>query len=201
VFSAIFFIIFIGLSYLCGSVCSAVIICNLCKLPDPRTEGSKNPGATNVLRLAGKKYAIIVLLADMLKGFIPVILARIFGFGEFALGCFCLAAVLGHLYPYFFNFQGGKGVATTLGALFGINFLLGFITTTLWILIAVISRYSSLASIVAILLAPLLSLKYNASFSGFFPILIMSLCVVYRHQENFKRLQQGNESKIEFGKK
>lgn len=200
-FSAIFFLIFLGLSYLAGSVCSAVIISNLCKLPDPRAEGSKNPGATNVLRLAGKKYAIIVLIADMFKGLLPVLIARMFGFGEFALGCVCVAAVVGHLYPYFFDFKGGKGVATALGALFGINFALGLIITVLWMLIAVISKYSSLASIVALLAAPLLSLKYNPSFSAFLPLLIMSLLVVYRHQSNFSRLQQGTESKIDFGKK
>lgn len=200
-FSAIFFLIFLGLSYLSGSVCSAVIVCNLCKLPDPRAEGSKNPGATNVLRLAGKKYAITVLLADMLKGFLPVIIARMFDFSDFAIGCVCLAAVIGHLYPYFFDFKGGKGVATALGALLGVNFSLGLIITILWVLIAVISRYSSLASIVALLAAPLLSLKYHPSFSAFLPLLIMSLFVVYRHKENFTRLQQGTESKIDFNKK
>jgi glycerol-3-phosphate acyltransferase PlsY len=200
-FSAIFFLIFLGLSYLSGSVCSAVIVCNLCKLPDPRAEGSKNPGATNVLRLAGKKYAITVLLADILKGFLPVIIARLFGFGEFALGCVCLAAVIGHLYPYFFDFKGGKGVATALGALLGINFSLGLITVVLWILIAIISRYSSLASIISLLAAPLISLKYHPSFIAFLPLLVMSLFVVYRHQENFTRLQKGTESKIDFSKK
>ena len=200
-FSAIFFLIYLGLSYLAGSVCSAVIVSNICKLPDPRAEGSKNPGATNVLRLAGKKYAIIVLLADMLKGFFPVLIARMFGCGEFAVGLVCLATVLGHLYPYFFDFKGGKGVATALGALFGVNFALGLIITILWVLIAVISKYSSLASIVALLAAPLLSLKYHTSFTAFLPLLVMSLFVVYRHHANFTRLQQGTESKIDFGKK
>ncbi len=200
-FSAIFFIIFIGLSYLAGSLCSAVIVSNLYKLPDPRAEGSKNPGATNVLRLAGKKYAAIVLLTDMLKGFLPVVIAKMLGYGEFALGCVSLATVIGHLYPYFFEFKGGKGVATALGSLFGINFALGFIITILWILIAFISKYSSLASIVALLAAPIISLKFHPSFSAFLPLLIMSFFVVYRHQANFVRLQQGAESKIDFGKK
>ncbi len=199
-FSTIFFMIFLGLSYLAGSACSAVIVCNLCKLPDPRSEGSKNPGATNVLRLAGKKYAIIVLLADMLKGFLPVIIARILGYGDAALGYVCLATVLGHLYPYFFDFKGGKGVATSLGSLLGFNLGFGLIIMILWILIAAISRYSSLASIIALLAAPLISLKYHASFTAFLPLLIMSLIVVYRHKANFERLQQGTESKIDFGK-
>lgn len=200
-FSAIFLLIFLVLSYFAGSVCSAVIVSNLFKLPDPRVEGSKNPGATNVLRLAGKEYAVMVLLADMLKGFLPVVLGRILGFGDFAQGLICLAAVIGHLYPYFFDFKGGKGVATALGALFGINFVLGLVVTILWIVIAAISRYSSLASIVALLIAPLLSLKYHPSFSAFLPLLAMSLVVIYRHQANFVRLKNGTESKIDFTKK
>ena len=199
--SFIFFLFFLGLSYLAGSICSAVIVSDLCKLPDPRSTGSKNPGATNVLRLAGKKYAAIVLLTDILKGFLPVIIARMFSFEGFTLGCVALAAVIGHLYPYFFEFKGGKGVATALGTLFGINFFLGLIITILWILVALISKYSSLASIIALLAAPLLSLKYHPSFTAFLPLLIMSFLVVYRHQANFVRLQNGTESKIDFGKK
>lgn len=200
-FSAIFFLIFLGLSYLAGSVCSAVIVSNLCKLPDPRAEGSKNPGATNVLRLSGKKYAIIVLLVDMLKGFLPVVLAKMFYLTGFEISMVCLAAVLGHLFPYFFDFKGGKGVATALGAFLGVNFTLGLIAIVLWIVIAAISRYSSLASIVTLLAAPLISLKYHPGFWSFIPLLVMSFFVVYRHKENFERLQKGNESKIDFGKK
>lgn len=199
-FSAIFFLIFLGLSYLAGSVCSAVIVSDLCKLPDPRSEGSKNPGATNVLRLAGKKYAVIVLLVDILKGFLPVLLARLFGFSGMGLSLVCLAAVAGHLYPYFFNFKGGKGVATALGVLYGISLSLGLIATILWILIAFVSRYSSLASIVTLLAAPLISLKYVTGFWAFLPLLAMALLVVYRHKENFERLQNGTESKIDFNK-
>lgn len=200
-FSAIFFLIFLGLSYLAGSVCSAVIVSNLCKLPDPRAEGSKNPGATNILRLSGKKYAIIVLLVDMLKGFIPVVLAKMFYFTDFGISMVCLAAVLGHLYPYFFDFKGGKGVATALGAFLGVNFTLGLVAIVLWIVIAAISRYSSLASIVTLLAAPLISLKFHPSFWSFTPLLAMSFFVVYRHKENFERLQKGTESKINFSKK
>ena len=162
-FSTIFFLIFLGLSYLAGSVCSAVIVSNFFKLPDPRAEGSKNPGATNVLRLSGKKYAAIVLLADMLKGFLPVVLARMFNFNGFEISMVCLAAVLGHLFPYFFDFKGGKGVATALGAFLGVNFTLGLIAIFMWILIAAISRYSSLAAIVTLLAAPLMSLKLESS--------------------------------------
>lgn len=200
-FSTIFFLIFLGLSYLAGSVCSAVIVSNFFKLPDPRAEGSKNPGATNVLRLSGKKYAAIVLLADMLKGFLPVVLARMFNFNGFEISMVCLAAVLGHLFPYFFDFKGGKGVATALGAFLGVNFTLGLIAIFMWILIAAISRYSSLAAIVTLLAAPLMSLKFYPEFWAFIPLLAMSLFVVYRHKDNFERLQKGTESKIDFSKK
>lgn len=195
--SAIFFVIFLGLSYAIGSICSAVLVCNFFGLPDPRMEGSQNPGATNVLRLSGKKYAIIVLIADMLKGFLPVIIGKMFGYEPSALGFVGLAAVLGHLYPVFFDFKGGKGVATALGALFGVNFVLGFLSCILWVFVAVVSRYSSLAAIITFLAAPLISLKYNLSFSAFAPLMIMSFWVVYRHRANFERLKQGAESKIE----
>lgn len=192
------FFILLAISYAVGSICSAIIVCNVCKLPDPRSKGSKNPGATNVLRLSGKKYAAIVLVADALKGFIPVFLAKVFGFSPTAIGYIGFAAVLGHIYPMFFDFKGGKGVATTLGVLFGINFLLGLVSTILWILIAVLSRYSSLASIITLLAAPLLSLFHLANLFAFLPLLIMCLYVVYKHRENFERLQNGTESKINF---
>ncbi|MDF1757340.1 MAG: glycerol-3-phosphate 1-O-acyltransferase PlsY [Legionellaceae bacterium] len=195
-FSAILFIILVGLSYVCGSFCSAVIVCNFCKLPDPRSEGSKNPGATNVLRISGKKYAAIVLLADILKGFIPVFIGKLFGFEQMGLGIIGLAAVMGHIYPYFFDFKGGKGVATALGVLFGAHFMLGVLSLIIWIMVAFISRYSSLASIVTLLLAPLLSLFYTPDFFAFIPLLVMCYFIVYNHKENFERLQKGSESKI-----
>jgi acyl phosphate:glycerol-3-phosphate acyltransferase len=196
-FGLIFLFIFIAAGYFTGSVCSAVIVCNFCKLPDPRSEGSKNPGATNVLRLSGKKYAAIVLLVDILKGFLPVLIAKIFGYENAALGVIGLAAVIGHMYPYFFDFKGGKGVATSLGVLFGINLTLGLIACAIWVLVALISRMSSLASIITLLLAPLLSLTYSLSFSSFVPLMVMSACVLYKHQENFERIKEGKESKIE----
>ena len=190
------FIIAIGLSYLIGSLNSAVIVCQLCKLPDPRSEGSKNPGATNVLRLAGKKYAVIVLLADMLKGFIPVFIAHLISVSPTTIGYMCLAVVLGHIYPLFFDFKGGKGVATALGAALGLHTILGLSVCLVWLTIAFISRYSSLASIVAISLIPIMAPFFSYSFSVFLALLIMSFCVLYKHQDNFKRLQKGQEPKI-----
>ncbi|MDP3561511.1 MAG: glycerol-3-phosphate 1-O-acyltransferase PlsY [Legionellaceae bacterium] len=192
----LFFLFVISLSYLIGSICSAVIVCKLCSLPDPRTEGSQNPGATNVLRLAGKKYAVIVLLADMLKGFLPLLLGKMFGVGPAVLGFMCLAAVLGHIYPIFFEFKGGKGVATALGSILGLNFLLGFIACLIWFLVAKISRYSSLASIVAVSSTPILILFYPGGRGAFFPLLLMAGLILYQHRENIIRLKNKTESKI-----
>ena len=184
-------------AYLIGSVCSAVIISRLFQLPDPRLEGSKNPGATNVLRLAGKKYAVMVLLADVLKGTLPVVLAFALGASAPVLGFSCLFAVLGHVYPVFFDFKGGKGVATALGALLGFDPLLGLSVLTTWLLIAFVSRYSSLASIIAVGLAPFYAFICVGSRPAFWPLLVMAGVVLYQHRENFTRLFNGLEPKID----
>ena len=191
---------YVILGYLFGSVCSAVIVCRLFSLPDPQTEGSKNPGATNVLRIAGKKYAIIVLITDMLKGFLPVFLANLLGAGPTALGFICLAAVLGHMYPVFFKFKGGKGVATALGALLGFHWLLGSLVIATWLVVALISRYSSLASVIAIVLAPFYSLYVIQNPSAFIPLGLMIMFVVYKHHGNLTRLMDGTEPKIKLKK-
>ena len=191
---------YVILGYLFGSVCSAVIVCRLFSLPDPQTEGSKNPGATNVLRIAGKKYAIIVLITDMLKGFLPVFLANLLGAGPTALGFICLAAVLGHMYPVFFKFKGGKGVATALGALLGFHWLLGSLVIATWLVVALISRYSSLASVIAIVLAPFYSLYVIQNPSAFIPLGLMMMFVVYKHHGNLTRLMDVTEPKIKLKK-
>jgi glycerol-3-phosphate acyltransferase PlsY len=189
------------IAYLVGSICSAVIVSKLCHLPDPRLEGSKNPGATNVLRLSGKKYAVIVLLVDMLKGTLPVLLAHLFGVSPLILGFICLAAVLGHIYPVFFNFEGGKGVATALGALLGFNPLLGVCVLATWLLTAFISHFSSLASIVAISLAPVYVLFFSGQAEACLPLLILTGIVLYQHRENFARLRNKTEPKINLKKR
>ena len=183
-------------AYLIGSICSAVIISQLFHLPDPRMEGSKNPGTTNVLRLAGKKYAIIVLLTDVLKGTLPVVLAAMCGAGTTLLGFTCLAAVLGHVYPVFFDFNGGKGVATALGALLGFHPLLGLGVTITWLLVASISRYASLASITALGLAPFYACFAADSRAAFVPLFIMAGLVLYQHRANFSRLLNHTEPQI-----
>jgi len=194
---AMFYVI---IGYLLGSVCSAVIVCRLFSLPDPRTEGSKNPGATNVLRIAGKKYAAIVLVADMLKGFLPVLLAKLLGADSTTLGYVCLAAVLGHIYPVFFNFKGGKGVATALGALLGFHLLLGSAAIGTWLVVALISRYSSLASVISLVLAPFYSLYFSQNVRVFAPLAIIMMFVIYKHHNNLTRLVDGTEPKIKLKK-
>jgi len=185
-------------AYLAGSVSSAIIISKLWNLPDPRREGSKNPGATNVLRLAGKKYAIIVLLGDMLKGLLPVIVARLFFHESVILAYVCCAAVMGHIFPVFFEFKGGKGVATALGAFLGYHFIMGVLAIVTWALVAKFTRYSSLASMIAIALMPFYALFVTGNLSAFFPMMVMTVFVFYKHRDNISRLAVGTEPKIKW---
>lgn len=196
--SAFLAIFVIGLAYLLGSICSAVIVCRLYSLPDPRTEGSRNAGATNVLRLAGKKYAIIVMIGDVLKGVVPVLLAKLLGVGPFVLGLTCIAAVLGHMYPVFFGFKGGKGVATTIGALLALDFLLGVTVIAIWLLVANLTRYSSLASIISMSLAPLISLPLLRSADIMAALFVIAMFILFQHRNNITRLIDGEEPKIKF---
>ncbi|ARB93333.1 glycerol-3-phosphate 1-O-acyltransferase PlsY [Legionella longbeachae] len=189
-------IFLVVLGYLMGSICSAVIICKACSLPDPRTEGSKNPGATNVLRLAGKQYAALVMAADLLKGTIPVLIAKILDADPATVSFTALAAVVGHMYPIFFGFKGGKGVATAIGSLLGLYFLVGVLVAATWLLVAKFSRYSSLASITSVGLAPLYSLLLIQQLSVFLPIFAIALLILYKHKDNINRLIDGTESKI-----
>lgn len=200
-FATYLFLSAIIIGYLVGSICSAVIVCRIFDLPDPRLQGSKNPGATNVLRLAGKEYAAIVLLADMLKGFLPVLLAKALDAGPIILGFTCLATVIGHMYPIYFKFKGGKGVATAIGALLGFHFMLGVLVIVTWLIIAKITRYASVASITSMVLAPFYSLYAVGNENAFLPLAIITLFVLYKHRENITRLQDGKESKIDFGNK
>jgi acyl phosphate:glycerol-3-phosphate acyltransferase len=191
-------IFLVVLAYLMGSVCSAVIVCKLSSLPDPRLEGSKNPGATNVLRIAGKQYAAIVMLADVLKGTIPVLIAKLLGADAATIGYTALAAVLGHMYPIFFDFKGGKGVATAIGALLGFQFMVGTLVVATWLLVARIFRYSSLASIIAIGFSPFYSLMIVQRAEIFPPLCIIALLVLYKHRDNMMRIVDKKEPKIKF---
>jgi glycerol-3-phosphate acyltransferase PlsY len=190
--------LFIILAYLFGSVNFAIILCKLAKVGDPRTEGSNNPGATNVLRLGGKKLALFVIIGDALKGVVPVILARLCNVDGIALSVVALAAVLGHMFPLFFRFQGGKGIATTLGAILALSWVAGIAVLVSWGVIALLFRFSSLASLVSIILLPVYIYLFSSLYY-FWPMLVLAIIVIYRHRANIKRLCTGKEPKI--GKK
>ena len=195
-------------AYLVGSLSFAVIVSRLMGLNDPRTIGSKNPGATKVLRSGSKAAAVITLLLDAAKGWLPVMLVGVYGpqYGlhDGTLAMVGLAAFLGHLYPVFFRFVGGKGVATALGVLLGVSGWLGLATLLIWVLMALGFRYSSLASITAAVLAPVVYVLAGDTFwiknaSVAFGIAVMAMFLLYRHAENINRLIKGTESKL--GKK
>lgn len=187
-------------AYLIGSLSFAVIISRLMGLNDPRIYGSGNPGATNVLRSGNKVAAILTLLFDALKGLVPVLLVRQFGapygLGEGTAALVGLAAFLGHLWPVFFRFEGGKGVATAAGVLLGINPWLGLATLATWLIIAVFFRYSSLASLVAAVFAPFYQMLIWGTGPVVGAILLMSLLLVWRHSANIRKLMAGQESRI-----
>ncbi|MBA3537871.1 MAG: glycerol-3-phosphate 1-O-acyltransferase PlsY [Tatlockia sp.] len=198
--TALLFIFVVVIGYLLGSICSAVVVSRLFSLPDPRVEGSQNPGATNVLRLAGKKYAVIVLIGDMLKGLIPVVLAKALGAGPVIAAFTGLAAVMGHMYPIFFGFRGGKGVATAIGALLGLDIILGVMVIVSWLLIANFTRYASLASLISIGLSPIYSLFIFNKLEVLTPLFFIALFVLYQHRNNVTRLIDGEEPKLRFSK-
>ncbi len=189
-------IFFIMIAYLCGSLCSAIIVSHIFNLPDPRNIGSNNPGATNILRTAGKKYAIIVFIADMLKGLLPIICMKFLGMTSTGLGIVGIAAVIGHIYPIFFNFKGGKGVATAIGVITGLNFLLGIMTITTILIIIYFSRYVSLASLIGITLSPLYAIIITNNYKIASSLLIIALFILYQHHNNIARLIRGVEPKI-----
>jgi acyl phosphate:glycerol-3-phosphate acyltransferase len=192
-------------AYLVGSLSFAVIVSRLMGLKDPRTFGSRNPGATNVLRSGNKAAAIVTLALDGVKGLVPVLLVKAFGkaYGmeEGTLAMVGLAAFLGHLWPVFFGFKGGKGVATFIGVVFGIHPLLGIATGATWLIIAFFFRYSSLASLVSAAFAPAYYLlgdriQWYAEASVAIALFVMAMLLAYRHRENISRLLQGKESRL-----
>lgn len=192
-------------AYLAGSLSFAVIVSRLMGLKDPRTFGSRNPGATNVLRSGSKPAAVVTLLLDALKGLLPVLLVKWFGkpygLAEGTMAVVGLAAFLGHLWPVFFRFQGGKGVATFIGVVFGIDPLLGVATGATWLIIAFFFRYSSLASLAAAVFAPAYYLlgdriQWYADTRIAAALFAMAMLLAYRHRENISRLLKGTESRL-----
>jgi len=188
-------IICIIIAYLLGSVSSAIIICKLFGYADPRTLGSGNAGATNVMRVAGKKLAILTLVFDVLKGFVAVMIARTLGLDNFLLGVVALAAFLGHLYPIFFKFKGGKGIATGLGVMLALSLSLGSAVIITWFLIALIFRYSSLAALIAFILAPIYAF-FLTNRQYVIALFVITLFILWSHRANIRRLAQGIEPKI-----
>ena len=188
--------IFVPLAYAVGSLSSAIIVCRSLNLPDPRQEGSNNPGATNVLRFGGKRAAAITLVGDLLKGLLPVLLVKAMGFDGVILAVTGVAAFLGHLYPVFFEFQGGKGVATGFGVFLGFNWgvALGVILT--WVIMAKVVRISSLSALTAALVSPLFAWWLIDDKPLIVAVVIISVLSIWRHKSNIERLLNGEEGKI-----
>lgn len=182
--------------YLIGSLSSAVFVCRLLGLPDPRLEGSNNPGATNVLRLGGKKAAAITLAGDLAKGLVPVLIATGLGAAPGVVAATALGAFLGHLYPVFFGFRGGKGVATAAGVWAAVSWQVILILVGIWLAVVLASRYSSLAALSATAALPLV-LLYVGSDRAFVAVsLVMTVLLVWRHRTNIGRLVRGEESRV-----
>jgi len=196
-----FTILMMILAYLSGSLSSAVIISRLYKLPDPRSSGSGNPGATNVLRIGGMTPAVLVLLCDILKGTIPVWCSYFLGLDPISLGIIAIAACIGHIFPIFFEFKGGKGVATALGSLMPIGLDLTGILLSCWLGALLLTGYSSLAAIIASLVAPVITFYVKQQYT--IPVAMLCLLIIIRHYPNILRLIRGQEPKVwnKFNKK
>lgn len=181
-------------AYLLGSLSAAILFCRLFGLPDPRSEGSRNPGATNVLRIGGKWPALAVLIFDMLKGMLPVWAGYYLGLTHFELGMVALAACLGHIFPVFFNFKGGKGVASAFGAIAPIAWGVAGSMLGTWLLVFLVSGYSSLSAVVTALLVPFYVWWFKPEFT--FPVALVCCLLIYRHHVNIQRLWRGEEDKV-----
>jgi glycerol-3-phosphate acyltransferase PlsY len=189
-------IVLITAAYLLGSVSSAIIVCRLMDLPDPRTEGSKNPGATNVLRIGGKKAAAVTLAGDSLKGLLPMLTAHLLDASPVLLAATGSAAFLGHLYPVFFGFKGGKGVATALGVQFGLHWMVGAAVALIWLFMAKVVNISSLSALVSMGLAPLVVWLVWPEPALLAMQILLSLLLFWRHRSNIRNMLSGNEARI-----
>ena len=182
------------LAYLLGSISSAILVSRLFKLPDPRLHGSNNPGATNVFRLGGALPACLVLVFDILKGTIPVWGAYFLKLDPLMLGLIGVAACLGHMFPIFFNFKGGKAVATAFGTLLPIGLTLGGLLISTWVAVVALTRYSSLGALIAVALAPLYTWWIKPLYT--LPVTFLTVLIIIRHHGNIKRLFSGEEPKV-----
>lgn len=191
---SLFAIIYMIFAYLLGSISSAILICRIASLPDPRQYGSHNPGATNVFRIGGRWAALAVLIFDILKGMLPVWGGYYLGLTQFELGMVALGACLGHIFPIFFRFKGGKGVATAFGAIAPIAWAVAGSIFGTWFIVFLISGYSSLSAVITALLAPFYVWWFKPEFT--FPVALVSCLLVYRHHDNIQRLWHGQEDKV-----
>lgn len=183
-------------AYVLGSLSAAILVCRLMGLPDPRSQGSHNPGATNVLRIGGKRAAAWTLTGDFAKGLVPVLLAHALGAGAATVAAVGFAAFLGHLYPIFFQFRGGKGVATSAGVLIGFSWHAGLASVLTWLIVAKVLRVSSAAALVATAATPIYLWWFGAPKAILVAGAFMCILVLWRHRENIRRLMQGTESSI-----
>ena len=183
-------------AYLLGSVSSAIIVCRLMGLPDPRTQGSNNPGATNVLRIGGKKAAAITLVGDSLKGLIPMVVGHLLGAAPAVLAGIGLAAFIGHLYPVFFGFRGGKGVATALGVQIGLFWPIGLSVAAIWLFVAKVLKISSLSALISMALAPVIVWVFWPDNALIGMQLIITGLLFWRHRSNIRNLITGTEDRI-----
>jgi glycerol-3-phosphate acyltransferase PlsY len=187
-------ILIIACAYLMGSISSAILVCRLFGLGDPREQGSQNPGATNVLRIAGRLPAALVLVFDILKGSVSVWGAYFLGLEPFELGLVALAVCLGHIFPLFFGFSGGKAVATAFGALLPIGLDLSVLLIIIWLAVLYYTAYSSLAAVITVSLAPFITWLIKAEYA--LPVAMLALLIIFRHKDNLLRLIKGQEPKI-----
>lgn len=188
------------LAYLIGSISSAVLVARLFAMNDPRSTGSGNPGATNILRQGNKTAALVTLVGDILKGIVPVAIARVFTGDPPILALVAAAAFIGHLFPVFFRFQGGKGVATALGVYLGLYWPVGASLIVCWLAVAATSRYSSLAAVVSSVLSPLIVAWWLPLPAYVALSIVLAALLVWRHRKNIQRLLRGEEDKIRFSR-
>jgi glycerol-3-phosphate acyltransferase PlsY len=187
-------VIYLLFSYLIGAISFGIVISHIFSLPDPRTIGSKNPGATNVLRTGKKLAALLTLLGDALKGSLTVGLAQYFELSPLMVGLIAIATLVGHVFPIYYGFKGGRGVATAAGILFMFSWIMGLIVLVIWLGVFFIWRYSSLAAIIAASLSPVIGFFYKIDFYELIATSIIALILILRHVENIKRLIDGTES-------
>jgi glycerol-3-phosphate acyltransferase PlsY len=190
------FLFYLLAGYLLGSVSTAIITCKLMGLPDPRNVGSNNPGATNVLRHGGKKAAIITLFGDLLKGLLPVVVVSTLETNPTSIALTGAGALLGHIYPVYYGFRGGKGVATFYGALLGFNWLVGLIALAIWGLAALVTKISSLSALTSILASPFLTWQLGGSKELTATVALMAVLIYWRHRSNIRNIIEGKENRI-----